>query len=154
MNTPTSSAGRWQEHLYVGLAIAGLVGTWAQALGYLDAGVLGGNIAFWKDTITTPAATFIVVDIFVLAAALFVWMFADGRRLGISGAWLWAYYLGSVLIGISFAFPLFMAHRQRVLRSTHPEQHAAPKGADLIAVGLAILTAAGAVIYSLLHVPS
>lgn len=88
MNIPTHSIGTWQGKLYVVLAIAGLVGTWAQVTGYLEAGFLAGNIAFWKDTVTTPAATFIVVDMFVLAAALFVWMFAEGRRLGIGGHWL------------------------------------------------------------------
>ena len=151
MNTQSSNTGVWQERLYVFLALAGLVGTWAQALGYLDAGFLAGNIQFWKEVFVTPASTFIVVDIFVLSAALFVWMFADGRRLGIGGAWLWGYFLGSVLIGISFAFPLFMAHRQRMIRATRPAEQAAPRGADLIAIGIAILLALTTVAYSLTH---
>jgi hypothetical protein len=146
--------GNWQEPLYFILAVAGLAGTWAQALGYLDAGFLGGNLLFWKETFATPASTFIVVDIFVLAAAVFVLMFAEGRRLGIGTPWLWGYFLGSTLIGISCFVPLFLAHRQRVLRTRHPEQNTAPAGADLIAVGLAVLLALGMVGYSLMNIPA
>lgn len=153
MNTAASASGTWQEALYIALAIAGLVGTWAQVLGYFDAGILAGNIQFWKETVTTPAATFIVVDIFVLAAAVFVLMFAEGRRLGMGNGWLWTYYLGSVLVGISCFVPLFLAHRQRVLRTQHPEQNLAPEGTGLVAVGLAVLLALAAVAYSLAHIP-
>lgn len=148
-----NNRGAGLEVLFVALALLGLAGTWVQAIGYLDAGFLGGNLAFWKDTVTTPAATFIVVDILVLATASFVWMFAEGRRLGIGGAWLWGYYLGSVVIGISFAFPLFLAHRQRALRRTRPQDAAAPRGGDWIAVALAVAIALGAVLYSLTHLP-
>ncbi|MGH8455431.1 MAG: DUF2834 domain-containing protein [Stenotrophobium sp.] len=153
MNTSIKSAGTWQEMLYGALAITGLTGAWAQALVYLHAGFLDGNIAFWKAAVTTPASLFIVVDIFVLAAALFVWMFAEGRRLGISQAWLWGYFLGSVFVAISFAFPLFLAHRQRLLRTEHPQQHAAPAGADFVGIALAVLFALCAVGYSFLHRP-
>lgn len=152
MNTH-SNTSNWQEKLYYLLATAGLIGTWAQVFGYFDAGILGGNIQFWKETFATPASTFIVVDIFVLAAAVFMLMFAEGRRLGIGARWVWTYYLGSVLIGISCFVPLFLAHRQRVIRLQHPEQNTAPAGADLIAVGLAMLMAAGLVGYSLMHIP-
>ncbi len=153
MNTQTTHTSAWQEKLYITLAIAGLVGTWAQALGYLGAGFLAGNIQFWKETVTTPAATFIVVDIFILAAAVFVMMFAEGRRLGISTRWLWTYFLGSSLIGISCFVPLFLAHRQRVIRMQHATQNTAPVGADLIAIGLALLIGFGAVAYSLMNIP-
>jgi len=152
MNTPNNT-GSWQERLYIALAVAGLIGTWAQVFDYFDAGILGGNIQFWKETFATPASTFIVVDIFVLAAAVFMLMFAEGRRLGIGTGWLWGYYLGSVLIGISCFVPLFLAHRQRVLRTRHPAQNVAPAGTDLIAVGLAISLATVMVGYSLMNIP-
>jgi hypothetical protein len=148
----TSSS--WQEKLYIALGIAGLIGTWAQVLGYLDMGFVAGNVQFWKETIATPASTFIVVDLFILAAAVFVLMFAEGRRLGMSAGWLWTYYLGSTLIGISCFVPLFLAHRQRVIRTQHPAQNVAPAGSGLIAVGLAVLLGLGAVAYSLMHMPA
>lgn len=151
MNTQ-KNAGVWQELLYIALAAVGLVGAWAQALGYLSAGFMGGNLAFWKDAVTTPASTFLVVDIFVLAAALFVWMFAECRRLGVSQAWAWAYFLGSAFVAISCAFPLFLAHRQRLLRARN--ETAAPQGADLVGVVMAALLALAAVYYSFTHLPA
>lgn len=154
MSAPASNTSSWQEMLFIALGVAGLIGTWAQVFGYLDQGFLGGNIAFWKETVVTPASTFIVVDIFVLGAAVFVWMFAEGRRLGIGGGWLWTYFLGSALIGISCFVPLFLAHRQRVLRRQRPDENVAPAGAGLVAVGLSVLLALGAVLYSLRNLPA
>ena len=154
MSIEKNDTGSWQEALYIALAVIGLVGAWAQTLGYFSAGPLGGNLAFWKDTVTTPASIFLVVDIFVLAAALSVWMFAECRRLGISQAWAWAYFLGSALIAISCAFPLFLAHRQRLLRTQRPDQNVAAQGADLIGVAIAVLLAAVAVYYSFTHLPA
>jgi hypothetical protein len=146
----TQPPGRGVEWLYAGLALVGLFGTGAQVLGYFDAGFIGANLAFWKDTVATPASTFIVVDILVLAAAVFVWMFGECRRLGLRGAW--AYFLASTFIGISFALPLFLAHRQRALR-LRGETGATPAGADWIAVAMALAAALSAAAYSLSHLP-
>jgi hypothetical protein len=137
------------EWLFIGLGVLGLVGTWAQAFGYLGDGFVAGNVAFWRETVATPASTFITVDLLVLAAALFVWMFAEGRRLGIAPAWLWGYFLVSTLIGISFAVPVFLAHRHRRIRTNGHGGTGAPAGADWIAIGIAILIAVTAVAYSL-----
>lgn len=154
MNTQSNNTGIWQESLYLLLAITGLIGAWAQALGYISGGFLEGNLAFWKDALTTPASIFLVVDIFVLSAALFVWMFAECRRLGISHGWAWAYLFGSAFIAISCAFPLFLAHRQRVLRTQQPEQNVSAQGTDLIGVAIAVLLAAATVYYSFMHLPA
>jgi len=110
---------------------------------------VAGNVAFWRETVATPASTFITVDLLVLAAALFLWMFAEGRRLGIAPAWLWGYFLASTLIGISFAMPVFLAHRHRRIRRHGHGGTGAPAGADWIAIGIAILIAVTAVAYSL-----
>jgi uncharacterized membrane protein YkgB len=93
---------QWIEILFVALAVLGLVGTWAQAFGYLEAGLLAGNVRFWTDAFSSPAGTFLSVDVLVLAAALFVWMFGEGRRLGMAPGWLWACFLGSLLVGSPF----------------------------------------------------
>lgn len=119
---------RWPEFLYAVLAVLGLVGTWAQGLGYLDLGFAGGTVRFWKDVFSTPSSIFLSVDILVLAAAVFVWMFGDARRLGLVPGWTWACYLASMFIAISFAVPA---------------------GADLVAVASAVALAVAAVAYSL-----
>jgi len=141
------------EALLVALGLLGLVGTWAQGFGYLQHGLLAGNVLFWQQTVATPASTFITVDILVLAAAVFVMMFAEGRRLGIGAGWLWGYFAASLFIGISFAVPVFLAHRQRRIRLQRPAEAGEPAGADWLGIGLAVLIAAVAAGYSLRHIP-
>ena len=146
---------RWLEILFIVLAVAGFAGTAAQLPPYLAAGsIVEGNVRFWQETVATPAATFIVVDIFVLGAAVLAWMFGECRRLGLSPLWAWGYFLGSALIGISTFMPLFFAHRQRRLRRLHPEQASVPAGGDLVGVAILLAIVAAAVVYSFGHIPA
>ena len=140
MNQP-SNGGAGIEALLVCLAFLGLAGTWAQGFGFLEHGLVAGNVQFWKDAFGAPASTFLSVDILVLAAALFVWMFAEARRLGIRAGWIWAYYLASMFIAISFAVPLFLAHRHRRIRLRRPTEQASPAGSDWIAIGVLVVIA-------------
>ena len=144
----------WLEGLYVALAVIGLSATSAQIGPYLHAGgFVQGNLRFWWDTFATPASTFIVVDIFVFAAAALTWMFGECRRIGLSARWAWFYFLGSALIGISCFMPLFFAHRHRRLRLAHPDQQETPRGADFIGVAIMLATVAAAAVYSFTHIP-
>jgi len=137
------------EVLLAVLGVVGLVGTWAQGLGYLEHGLVGGNVLFWKEAVATPASTFLVVDMVVLAAAVFILMFAEGRRLGIGTGWLWGYFLVSLFVAISFAIPVFLAHRQRRIRLTRPAEAGRPAGSDWIAIGIALVIVLVAAGYSL-----
>jgi len=141
------------EVLLVALGLLGLIGTWAQGFGYLQHGLLAGNVLFWQETVATPASTFLVVDILVLAAGSFVLMFAEGRRLGIGIGWLWTYFLLSLFVAVSFAVPVFLAHRQRRIRLTRPAESGEPIGSDWVAVGIAVVIVLVAVGYSLRHIP-
>jgi hypothetical protein len=141
----------WQEILYIVLAVVGLAGTWAQGYGYLRLGLVGGNVQFWKDAFAGPASAFLSVDILVLAAAVFVWLFGEGRRLGIAAGWMWACFLGALFIGISFAVPLFMAVRERRLRLRQPGERTEPARLDFVAIAIAIAIALAAAGYSLSH---
>ncbi len=147
-----AARGAGAEWFYVALGLLGLVGSWAQGWSYLGAGLLEGNVLFWKDAVANPAGTFLTVDILALGAALVAWMFAEGRRLGIGSSWLWGYLLLSVLVAISFALPMFLAHRHRRLRRQHPEQIGAPARADWIGISAVVAVAVVAAIYSLRHV--
>jgi hypothetical protein len=147
-----ASGGARAELLYAALALLGLVGSWAQGWGYLGHGLLEGNVLFWKDAVANPAGMFLTVDILALGAALIAWMFAEGRRLGIGSTWLWVYLLLSLLVAISFALPMFLAHRHRRLRVEHPQEIGAASGADWIAIGAVVAVAVFAAVYSLRHV--
>jgi hypothetical protein len=141
------------ELLLVALGVLGLVGTWAQGFHYLGHGLVPGNVLFWKETVATPASTFLVVDILVLAAGVFVLMFAEGRRLGIGAVWLWTYFLLSLFVAVSFAVPVFLAHRQRRIRLLRPAEASVPVGPDWIAIGIAVAIVVVSVGYSLRHIP-
>ena len=141
------------EMLLIVLGLLGLFGTWAQGFHYLAHGLVAGNVLFWQETVATPASTFLVVDVLVLAAGAFVLMFAEGRRLGIGAGWLWTYFLLSLFIAVSFAVPVFLAHRQRCIRLTRPAEAAQPAGSDWIAIGIAVVIVLVAVGYSLRHIP-
>lgn len=137
------------ELLYVVLALLGLAGTWAQVWGYLGHGLVQGNVLFWKDAVANPAGTFLTVDVLVLGAALLAWMFGEGRRLGIGAGWLWGYFLLSAFVAISFALPLFLAQRHRRLRLRHAGEIAPPAGSDWLPIGIVVVVAVIAAIYSL-----
>jgi hypothetical protein len=141
------------ELLLVALGVLGLVGTWAQGFHYLGHGLVPGNVLFWKETVATPASTFLVVDILVLAAGVFVLMFAEGRRLGMGAVWLWTYFLLSLFVAVSFAVPVFLAHRQRRIRLLRPAEASVPVGPDWIAIGIAVAIVVVSVGYSLRHIP-
>jgi hypothetical protein len=141
------------ELLLVALGLIGLVGTWAQGFHYLSQGFVAGNVLFWKETVATPASTFLVVDVLVLAAGVFVLMFAEGRRLGLGAGWLWTYFLLSLFVAVSFAVPVFLAHRQRRIRLQRPAEATVPRGADWIAIGVSVVIVLLALAYSVGHIP-
>jgi hypothetical protein len=141
------------ELLLIALGLLGLVGTWAQGFHYLAHGFVAGNVLFWKETVATPASTFLVVDILVFAAAVFVLMFAEGRRLRLGAGWLWGYFLASLLVGISFAVPIFLAHRQRRIRLQRPAEAGEPAGTDWVAIVIGVVMALVAASYSLQNIP-
>jgi hypothetical protein len=59
-------------------------------------------------------ASFFVYDVLVAAGALLVFMIVEGARVGVRH--LWAPILGTFLVGVSFALPLFLFLREERLR--------------------------------------
>jgi hypothetical protein len=53
------------------------------------------------------------MDVFVSAAALLVFSFAEGSRLGVRGRWLPA--VAALAVGVSLGLPLFLYMRERRL---------------------------------------
>ena len=148
--TPRTTGTEW---LLIAIGVLGLVGAWAQGFHYLAHGLVAGNVLFWRDAVATPASTFLTVDILALAAGVFVLMFAEGRRLGLAAGWLWAYFLASLFVAVSFAVPVFLAHRQRRIRLQRPAEAGEPAGSDWLAIGIAVAIVMVSVGYSVRHIP-
>lgn len=92
---------------YLVLALVGLVGTFilnawtvVQGRDYLG-DIFGGG----------PAVSSIGVDLLVVAIAGVVFIVVEARRLGMAHAWL--YIVLSAVTAFAFAFPLFLAMRER-----------------------------------------
>lgn len=99
--------------LYGLVAVTALLGTWTHFLGYLRYGYFRGFQLFWDDTLLHPASRFITVESLLIDLTLMTWAVLEARRLGIR--WVWVYWVIGIFVAISFTFPLFLIHRERVL---------------------------------------
>jgi hypothetical protein len=98
--------------LYCFTALLALVMAWIHLPAYFGNGIVGANVQFWKDALfnANPAGRFLTVDILFLGFVCNVWMFIEGRRVGVK--YLYVYVIAGIFIAISVAFPLFMAARE------------------------------------------
>lgn len=58
-------------------------------------------------------STFFAVDLVISIIVFWIWMSAEANRLQMKNTWL--YILASLLVGLSFALPLFLYVRERPL---------------------------------------
>lgn len=124
------------------IALLAFVGTWGNAWPYVSLGVVGSNVAFWRDTMVNPASRFLTLDVFFLALAVFVWMVLEARRLGMRLVWL--YLLVGTVVAISVTVPIFLLNRERALAAREPSSTAGTLGTFDV-IGLVLLTAGIAV---------
>lgn len=110
---------RFLVPVFLVLAVVGLALTWSQNLAYLGPGAgPGGMVDFLKDTVVNPGARSIAFDILIVCWALSIWMVVEGRRRRMR--WVWLYPLVGWSVAMAFTVPLFLAMRERALR-TPPE---------------------------------
>ena len=121
------------------IALLALVTSWGNAWSYVSLGVVGSNVAFWRDTLVNPASRFLTLDVFFLGLAVFVWMVLEARRLGMRRVWL--YLLFGILVAISVTVPIFLINRERALAAREPSSAAGTLG-TLDVVGLVLVTVA------------
>ena len=58
-------------------------------------------------------STFFAVDIVISILVFWIYMFAESNKLEMKNSWL--YVLASLLVGLSFALPLFLYFREKKL---------------------------------------
>jgi hypothetical protein len=103
-------------HLYAAIGVIAFVATGSQALAYTDAGLIGGTVDFWRDAITgNPASLFLVYDVSLLFLAVWILLWIEGARVGISAGTRIVFIVLSAVVGVSTFVPLFLAYRQRKL---------------------------------------
>lgn len=95
--------------MYLALAVLGLIGTWT-----FNIGAIAQRTDFIGDLVTSgPAVSSITVDLLVVAVAGSILIIGEARRLGMRHGWL--YVVVSGVTAFAFAFPLFLAMRERHL---------------------------------------
>ncbi|PID46997.1 MAG: hypothetical protein CSB47_01300 [Proteobacteria bacterium] len=65
---------------------------------------------FFRDLFSTKISGFFAMDVIVSAVVLFVFIFAEGRRLEIPN--LWIPVAATLSVGVSLGLPLFLYMRQ------------------------------------------
>lgn len=95
--------------VYLVISILGLIGTWTfNILAILS------NSTFVGEWFGNPPATqSLQVDLLVVAVAAGVFIFVEGRRLGMRHAWVFLPL--AAITAAAFAVPLFLALRERKL---------------------------------------
>lgn len=127
--------------IYGLIALTALIGTWTHFLGYLRLGYFRGFQLFWDDTLLHPASRFITVESLLIDLAIMIWTVLEARRLGIRGVWV--YLVVGIFVAISFTFPLFLIHRERVLARREGSPHAGMLGiGDLVGLTVVALVIA------------
>lgn len=92
--------------IYGVLGVVGLIGTQVVLVRYVTAG--RGNIL--EDVVANGAATFVTIDLLVVALVALVFMIVEARRL--SMRFLWVYVVLTFAVAISVSLPAFLIARQ------------------------------------------
>lgn len=104
------------KRLYIIGAVLGFVLPYAYFISFLfehgfDLGL------FVEQMFANPIASFFAVDVIVSSLVLWIFVFSEGRRLGMKN--IWVYVLCNLTAGVSFALPLFLYFREeKLIKST------------------------------------
>jgi hypothetical protein len=99
------------RRFYLIAAIIGAIAPYATYFGFLAyvPGASGALSLAWG----TPIAAATLVDFTISCLVFWPFLFHEGKRLGMKNVWL--YIPANLVIGLSFALPIFLYFRQRKL---------------------------------------
>ena len=99
---------------YLLAAILGAVLPLSQLLPFLKTHGLDLSLLFTY-LFSNGVSGFFGMDVIVSSVVLWVFVFTEGRRLGMRRLWL--YVVCNLMVGVSLALPLFLLFRERALDS-------------------------------------
>jgi hypothetical protein len=97
------------KRIYLALTVLGFLLPYWQFVPWLAQHGLNPPL-FVRDLFANRISGFFGVDVFVSALALWIFIIAEGSRLGMRRLWL--PLAGTCLVGVSFGLPLFLYLRQ------------------------------------------
>ena len=103
------------RHFYVGCYVLGLVLPSSQFVPWLLEHGLNISV-FFRELFANRISAFFVMDVIVSAIVLIWFIQTEGKRLQVRLLWLPT--IGTLIVGVSFGFPLFLFLRQVTLDRT------------------------------------
>ena len=97
------------KRLYLILALIGFVVPYYFFAGFLAANGLNLTLLI-QQLFGTPVSTFCAVDLLITAVVFWVFLYQEARHLQMR-RW-WVYITATLLVGPSFALPLFLTFRE------------------------------------------
>jgi uncharacterized membrane protein len=101
------------KNIYLALAVIGTVLPYSQFIPFLRENGLDARL-FVEQLFATRIGSFFGMDVIVSSVVLWVFVRAEGRRLGMRH--LWAPLVAILTVGVSLGLPLFLYLRQRRLQ--------------------------------------
>ncbi len=105
--------------LYLIAAILGTVLPLSQFIPFLMAHGLDMPL-FFQQLFQNHVSGFFGMDVIVSSLALWLFVFSEGRRRGMSNLWL--YVVCNLAVGVSLALPLFLFFRERKINAGNEAQ--------------------------------
>jgi Terpene cyclase DEP1 len=99
---------------YLGLCVLGTVLPYSQFIPFLRAHGLDLQL-FWQQLFANRISGFFGWDVMVSSLVLWVFVYFDGRRLGVTH--LWAPIVANLAVGVSLGLPLFLYLREGKLEN-------------------------------------
>ena len=98
------------RYLYLAFAVLGLVVPYLQLVPWIMEHHALNMPLFVRDLFANRISAFFAMDVIVSAVVLISFIQVEGKRLGMRLLWLPT--IGTLLIGVSLGFPLFLYQRQ------------------------------------------
>ncbi|MGF1541251.1 MAG: DUF2834 domain-containing protein [Pleurocapsa sp.] len=100
--------------IYFCLSLLGLVIPYSKFIAFIaDNGL---NLAlFWQQLFINQISSFFALDLLISVVAFWIFVVTEGTRLQMK--FLWIYLVLDLIIGLSFALPLFLGMRSRHLKT-------------------------------------
>jgi len=104
------------QWLYLIAAILGTVLPLSEFIPFLAANGLDLPL-FMRQLFQNQVSSFFAMDVLVSSLVLWIFIFSEGSRRGMSKLWL--YVVCSLTVGVSMALPLFLFFRERKINANH-----------------------------------
>jgi hypothetical protein len=103
------------RHFYLVCCVLGLILPWSQFVPWLLEHGLDLAL-FFRELFANRISAFFAIDVIVSAIVLIWFIQSEGKRLQVR--FLWLPVIGTLIVGVSFGFPLFLFLREETLDRT------------------------------------